>query len=145
MKPRRIVIVVILLAMGLLVGMRFYAQHCHVDIYVSRNAAMPKELAVGLHMEEHGISSTVRIDSPYESAEDKILSLEELSKVRSKLAWSKSTPVLVDAIFIHSTNLVSTRRMTRRFMEECELVKENTEWIIKSGTRTDIQNVKTFK
>ncbi len=145
MKPRRIVLVVILLVLALLVGMRFYAQHCHVDVYVSRNETMPEELTAGLHMQEHGISSIVRIDSPYEKAEDKILSPGEISKIRSKLAWSKSTPILVDAIFIHSTNRVSTRRMTRRFLEECELVKENAEWTIKKGARIDAKNVKVFQ
>ena len=145
MKPRRIVIVVILLAATIIIGMKFYAQHCHVEIYVSRNAPMPTELAAGLHMEEHGISSVVRIDSLYEMATDKVISVEDIRQIRSKLAWSKTMPVLVDAIIIQSTNRVSTRRITRRFLEECELVKENAEWIIKSGTRTDAQNVKTFK
>ena len=145
MKPRRIVIVVILLALALLIGMRFYAQHRHVDVYVSRNAPMPGELAAGLHMEKHGISSVVRIDSPYESAGNKVLSVEEIGRIRSKLAWSKRMPVLVDAIFIHSTNQVSTRRTTSRFMEECELVKENNEWLIRTGKRTDLKNVKVFQ
>jgi len=96
-------------------------------------------------MDEHRIDPVIRIESPYESAEDKIISMEEVAKIRSRFAWSKSTPILVDALIIHSTNRVSTRRTTSRFLEECELVKENDEWLIKSGTRTDLTNVTTIK
>lgn len=96
-------------------------------------------------MTEHKINPVVQIASPYENAQDKVLSPDEIRQIRSKLAWSKSTPILIDALYIHSTNLVSTRRSTRRYLEECQLAKENNEWVIKSGTRTDIQNVKTFE
>ncbi len=145
MKLRIVIIAVVLLAMFVFLGMRLYAQLCHINIYVSRNVPMPAELAAGLHMKEHGISETVRIDSPYDRAENKMLSLQEIGQIRSKLAWSKSAPILIDSLFILSSNHVATRRQTSRFIEECDIVKENNEWVIKSGTRTDVNAVKVFQ
>lgn len=142
---KRILLFVLLPGALLYVGGKFYAQYHHVDVFVSRLAPMPKELAAGLHMKEHGISSTVQIDSPYETAENKVLSPEEIRRIRFKLAWSTKMPVFVDALYIQSSNQVASRRTTRRFVEECEIIKENGEWRIKRGTRTEIQPHNTFQ
>lgn len=89
MKLRIVIIAVVLLAMFVLPGMRWYAQLCHINIYVSRNAPMPAELAAGLHIKEHGISETARIDSPCDRAENKMRSLQKIAQIRSKLAWNQ--------------------------------------------------------
>ena len=143
MKPRRIFLYVILPAMVIYFGMRFYVQYRPVNVLVSRTEQMPVELANGLHMEEHKISPIIQIESPYESTKDKMLSMEEIRTIRAKLAWSKTMPVVVDLLIIRSTNQVQTRRFTRRFIEECELVKVGSEWSIKSGTRTEVKSVAT--
>ena len=144
-KGQHVILFVILPAFMIFIGMRFYAQYHHIDIYVSRNAPMPAELAAGLHMEEHKINPIVRIESSYEQAEDKVLSLDDIRQIRSKLAWGKSMPILIDSLTIESTNQVFTRRTTRHFIEECKLVKESAGWSIKNGTRTDIQPAPTQK
>lgn len=102
---------------------------------------MPAELAGGLHMEEHKISPIIKIESLYENSEDKPLSLEEIKKVRTKLAWGMQIPMNADSIIIMDTNRVVARRLTRRFMEECELVKENSEWSFTSHNRTEVKTV----
>jgi hypothetical protein len=142
---QRIAWSLILLGLATLLSMKFYAQHRRIDIFVSRTAPMPDELAAGLHMKEHGIDPIVTIESPYANAEDKVISMAEIGKIRSSLAWSVRTPVLVDALIIHSTNRVSTRRTTPRHLEECEMVKEGNEWVIKSATRTDLPTKSTVK
>ncbi len=139
MKPRRIILYVILPAMLVYFGMKFYVQYKPVKVFVSRTTQMPTGLAGGWHMEEHKISPIIKVESPYESAEDKILSPAEIRRVRAKLAWGMKMPIVVDSIIIQSTNRVITRRFTRRFMEECELIKENSDWSIKSGMRTEIR------
>jgi hypothetical protein len=144
-KAQRIAWALIILGLVTLFGMKLYAQHRRIEIFVSRTAPMPKELAAGLHMQEHGISSSVTIESPYAQAEDQIISMEEIGKIRSSLVWSTRTPILVDALVIHSTNHVSTRRTTARHLEECEIMKEGNEWVVKSATRTDLPNTPTVK
>lgn len=142
---QRIAWSLILLGLATLLGAKFYAQHRHIEIFVSRTAPMPDELAAGLHMKEHGIDPNVTIESPYAKAEDKIIPMEEIGKIRSSLAWSVTTPILIDALIIHSPNHVSTRRNTPRYLEECEVVKAGKEWVIKSGTRTDLAKTSTVK
>lgn len=144
-KAQRIAWALIFLGLVILFGMKFYAQHRRIAIFVSRTAPMPEELAAGLHMREHGINSVVTIESTYAQAEDKVISMEEIGKIRSSLAWSTRTPILVDALVIHSTNRVSTRRTTARYLEECEIVKEDNKWVVKSGTRTGLPNIPTVK
>jgi hypothetical protein len=97
------------------------------------------------HTEEHRINPVVRIESLYENAEDKIVSMDEVHKIRSFLAWNFSPPILIEALIIHATNHVSTRRATSKFLEEREIFKENDKWAIKSNTRTDIDNIKTYQ
>jgi hypothetical protein len=142
---QRIAWSLILLGLATLLGTKFYAQHRRIEILVSRTAAMPYELAAGLHMKEHGIGPMVTIESSYAKAEDKIISMDEIGKIRSSLAWGVRTPILIDTLIIHSTNRVSTRRTTRRYLEECEVVKEGNEWVIKAGTKTDLPNATRFK
>ena len=142
---QRIAWSLVLLGLVTLLGMKFYAQHRRIEVFVSRTAPMPDELAAGLHMKEHGIDPIVTIESPYAKAEDKIISTEEIGKIRSSLAWSVRTPILIDALIIHSTNRVSIRHTTPRYLEECEVVKEGNEWVIKSGTRTDLPTTSTVK
>src|ERR1041385_546970 len=97
---RRIVLYVLLPALALYLGLRLFAQYRHVDVYVSRQAPMPAELAAGLHMEEHRIDPTVTIESPYDSAPEKILTPAEIRKLRSAIAWSSAMPAFIDSLSI---------------------------------------------
>ncbi len=137
MKPRRIILYVILPALILYLGMRFYAQYRHIEIYVSRVAAMPAEL--GLHMEEHKIDPLVTIESPYDSVEGKKLSLGEIRRLRSQIAWSKGISPFIDSLTIQTSTRVLARRTTSRVVREYQLVKEGDHWAIKGAARSEIQ------
>jgi hypothetical protein len=140
---KRIGLYVLLPSVLLYVGLRFYAQFRHVDVYVGRMAPMPAELAAGLHMADHRINSNVRIDSPYDSASETILSPQEIRRLRRALAWSRATPPLIDSLIILSPTNVEARRITKRFMSEYQLVKHEDRWIIKSAKRTGVQHFPT--
>jgi hypothetical protein len=99
---------------------------------------MPAELAAGLHMEEHKINPAVTIESPYESAPEKILSEAELRRVRSAIAWNSQIPAFIDSLSIESPTRVLARRATRRVMLEYQLVKRGRRWTIESATRNEI-------
>src|SRR6478736_1230777 len=122
MKPRRIVLFVILPALLVYLGMKLYVQYKPIKLYVSRVSQMPAELAEDLHMEEHKISSKIRIESLYENSDDKPLSLDEIRRVRAKLAWGLQVPIFPDSIITMNTNRVVARRMTKRIMEDCEII-----------------------
>jgi hypothetical protein len=145
MKVRRIIVFVTLSALVLYVGMRFYAQYRPIKIYVSRVAPMPAELASGLHMEEHKIDPMVTIESPYEGAKDKILSMGEIQQIRSQIAWGKSIPPFFDSLTIQSSNKVLIRRTKNDKMDEYQLVKEDDRWVIDSSTRTTVDIFKPNK
>lgn len=83
---KRIMFYVLLPAALVYLGLRFYAQFRHVDVFVGRVAPMPVELAAGLHMQQHKIDPTVRIESPYDSATDKILTPNEIRHLRTSIA-----------------------------------------------------------
>jgi hypothetical protein len=138
MKTRRIIVFVTLSAFVLYVGMRFYAQFRPIKIYVSRVEPMPAELASGLHMEEHKIDPMVTIESPYESAKDKILSMDEIRQIRSQIAWSKSISPLFDSLTIQGSNKVLIRRMNSNKMDEYQLVKEGDRWVVEGSTHTTV-------
>src|SRR5262245_45876885 len=95
---KRLTLYVILPAAVVLFGLKFYAQYRHVDVFVSRSAPMPAELATGLHMEEHRISPTVRIESPYDRASEKILSPAEIRHLRKVIAWNNAMPAFIDSL-----------------------------------------------
>ena len=136
---RSILLYVILSACVIYFGLHFYAQYRHVDVYVMRSAPMPPELASGLQVEEHKIDPTVTIESPYETATDKILSPAELGRVRSAIAWNSETPTaFIDSLSIQSPTRVLARRTTRRTMLEYQLVKRGNRWRIESATRSEI-------
>jgi hypothetical protein len=145
MKPRRIILYVILPALILYLGMRFYARYRHINIYVSRVAAMPAELAAGLHMEEHKIDPRVTIESPYDSVEDRKLSLDEIRRLRSQIAWSMGISPFIDSLTIQTPTRVLARRTTSQVVREYQLVKEGDHWVIESEARTEIQTVPTKK
>jgi hypothetical protein len=92
-RKTRIGITFAVVASGALLylGLRFYAQFRHVDVYVDRVATMPAELESGLHMEEHKIDPMVRIESPYDRAPDKVLSADEIRRVRLALAGAAAS------------------------------------------------------
>lgn len=138
MKPRKILAYVILAVMLVYFGVKLYVQYKPVKIYVSRISQMPTELAEGLHMEEHKISSKVRIESLYENSDDKPLPLEEIRRVRARFAWGLQFPFFPNSIVIMNTNRVVARRMTDRFMEECELINTDSEWVVKSRMWTRV-------
>lgn len=142
-KAQYAVWIFILLGLGFLFGMKFYAEYRPIKIYVSRTAQMPAELSSQLHMEEHQINPVIAIESLYQNAEDKILSMDEVRKIRSFLAWKFSPPILIEDLVIHSTNRVSTRRTTSKFLEEREIYKEDNQWVIKLNTRSDLENTRT--
>jgi len=122
------------------VSMRIYSQHRPIKIYVARRAPMPAELASGLHMKEHGINSAVTIESSYEDSEDKILSLDEINRVRSQIVWNPHIPLFYDSLTIQSSNSVLIRRTTKSVMRECELAKSGDRWRIESSTESTIMN-----
>lgn len=134
----RIVFYLLVPAMVCYVGLRLFAQYRHVDVYVSRLAPMPAELASRLHMEEHGIDRTVTIESPYDSATDKMLTIAEIRRLRSAIAWSSAMPAFIDSLSIQSPTNVLARRTTRRFMLEYQLFKRGDRWLIESATRSPL-------
>ena len=135
---KRVVLFVLPPASAFYLGLRLFAQCRHVDVYVSRQAPMPAELAAGLHVEEHKIGRTVTIESPYESATDKIMSAAEISRLRSAMAWSKGMPVFIDSLRIQSPTCVLARRTTSRVMLEYQLAKHGDQWVIESATRSEL-------
>ena len=123
---KRIVLFVLLPALAFYFGLRLFAQYRHVDVYVSRQAPMPAELAAGLHVEEHKIDRTVTIESPYDSATDKILTTAEIRRLRSAIAWSKASyprvMVLPDsAAFEIAEQFLQTRAFDSalRWVDDC--------------------------
>src|SRR5579871_999632 len=139
MKIQRITFAVILVALVVLVGLKFYAQYRHINIFVGKMAPMPEELASGLHMAEHKIKSTVRIESPYDTAEEKILSMDEIRKIRSDLVWHSGIPPFIDSLIIQNPTNVIARRISGRAMNEYQLVKANDRWVVAEGTRSAVQ------
>jgi hypothetical protein len=137
---RGIVLYVVLPGLMLYFGMRLFAQYRHVDVYVSRAALMPVELSSKLHMEEHKIDPRVIIETPYDRAEDKILPMDEIQRIRSQIAWSKAMPAFIDSLTIQSTNRVLARRTTRRVMLEYQLIRRGDRWWIEDATRLNIRN-----
>jgi hypothetical protein len=135
---KRIVFYVLLPALVVYLGLRLFAQYRHVDVYVSRQAPMPAELASGLHVEEHRIDRTVTIESPYDSATDKILTMAEIGQLRSSIAWSRAMPAFIDSLSIQSPTRVLARRTTRRVILEYQLVRRGDQWLIGSATRNEI-------
>jgi hypothetical protein len=135
---KRITFYVILPAALVYFGLRFYAQFRHVDVFVGRVAPMPAELAAGLHMEEHKIDPIVRIESPYDSAADKILSPEEIHRLRTSIAWSSAMPAFIDSLTILSASNVVARQNGKSYMREYQLAKEGDHWVIVSMKRSQV-------
>lgn len=136
---KNILLYVMLPACVVYFGLHLYAQYRHVDVYVVRTAPMPANLASGLQVENHKIDSMVVIESPYETATDKILSPAEIGGVRSAMAWNSEMPTaFIDSLSIQSPTLVLARRTTRRTMLEYQLVKRGNRWSIESATRSEI-------
>jgi|SRR6185436_19874762 hypothetical protein len=138
MKPKHIVLWIILPALTVLVGMKFYTQYRHIEINVMRQAPMPALLSNTLHMAEHGIDPVVMIETPYVTAEEKILSMSEIRGIRSRLTWHTTMPVIIDSLTIRSTNSVLARRSTKRMLTEYRLVKTDGEWTIQSANRSQV-------
>jgi len=131
---KRILLYLILPACVAYFGLRLYAQYRHINIYVSRNAPMPVELAEGLHIEKHKISPIVTVESPYESATDKILTEEEIKRLRRIIAWSRGMPPFIDTLVIESPTRVVARRETSRMFAEYHLAKRGKRWILQAST-----------
>jgi len=138
LAQKRLVLYVLLPAIGLYVGLRFWAQFRHVDVYVRREAPMPEELRTNLHMEEHKIHQTVIIESPYDSAANKILVPEEILRIRSAIAWSRDMSPFIDSLSIESPTNVLARRFGRRFLTEYHLMKRNNRWRVENATRSEV-------
>jgi hypothetical protein len=136
---KKILLCVVLPSLALYLGLRLYAQYCHVDLYVARIAPMPQELASGLHMEEHRIDPMVTIETPYATAEDKVLPLDEIRRLRSQIAWSHAMPSLIDSLTIQSPTRVLARRTTKRVMLEYQLTKRGDKWGIQGVKRSELQ------
>jgi len=115
-------------------GLRLYAQYRPINIYVSRKAPMPAELAEGLHIEKHKISPVVTVESPYESAPDKILTEAEIKRLRRIVAWSRGMPPFIDTLVIESPTRVVARRETSRVFAEYHLAKRDKRWILQGST-----------
>jgi len=133
-----ITLYVIMPAAVIYVGLRFYAQFRHVDVYVSRLAPMPVELASGLHMEEHKIAPIVRIESPYDSAAEKPLPPEEIRRLRRVIAWTSSMPAFIDSLTILNPSDVVARLTSKSVMRENRLIKDGNRWMIVRATRQQV-------
>ncbi len=118
--------------------MKFYAQYRHIDLYVIRTASMPTELSEKLHIEVHKIEPMVKIESPYENAADKVISIEEIRRIRSQIVWGGLIPPLIDSLTVQSPTGVLARRITSRLLIEYQLAKEGDQWVIKSVERGNI-------
>jgi hypothetical protein len=135
---KRLLLFVLLPALVCYLGLRLFAQYRHVDVFVSRVAPMPEELAAGLHIEEHRVDRTVAIESPYDSVTNRMLTAAEIRRLRSAIAWSGAMPAFIDSLTIQSPSRVLARRTTRRVMLEYQLVRRGERWLIESATRTEI-------
>ncbi len=135
---KRITLYVILPAAVLYIALRFYAQFRHIDVFVARLAPMPAELAAGLHMEEHKIDPTVRIDSPYDPATDKILPPDEIRRLRTTIAWSSTMSPFIDSLTILGPSNVLARQTGSKYMREYEFEKQGGHWVIVSATRSPV-------
>ena len=136
---KRILLYVILPACVFYLGLRLYAQYRYADLYVSSTAPMPKELSSGLHRQERGIDRMVTRETPYDHAEDKKLPLEEITRLRSQIAWTRAMPPFIDSLTIQSPTGVLGRRTTRHVMMEYQIVKRDERWLIESMIRSEIQ------
>jgi hypothetical protein len=129
----------LLAVLALYVGLRLFALHRPIEVYVRRVAPMPVELASELHVEEHKIDRMVTIDSPYDQAAEKPLSQQEIKRLRSQVVWSSWMPPFFDSLVIVTPTNVVAQRMTRRVMREYHLVKKADRWRIQSSRQSQIQ------
>lgn len=137
---RRVILFLILSAAAVWVGLRFYAQFRHMDVYVSSDEPIPAELAAGLHMAEHKIRPMVRIESPYDSADpgERVLGPEEIGKLRRALAWSSTKPAFVDALIILSPTNAVARQINKASIREYQLIKRGGKWEIEGMTSQEV-------
>jgi len=136
---KRIVFYVLLPALVFYVGMRLFAQYRHVDVYVSRATQMPAELAAGLPIEELRIDRMVTIESPYDSAPEKILTPAEIRRLRAAIAWRRGMPTFIDSLTIQSPTRVVARRSTSRVMLEYQLIRRGDRWLIERAPRSEVR------
>jgi hypothetical protein len=80
----------------------------------------------------------VRIESPYDSATDKILSPEEILRLRTSIAWSGTMPAFIDSLTILSASNVVVRQNGKSYMREYQLAKEGDHWVIVSMKRSQV-------
>jgi hypothetical protein len=131
---KRITLWVILPAALVYFGLRFYAQFRHVDVFVSRIAPMPPEIAAAF--EKPKIDRTITIESPYESVADKILTPAEIRRLRSTIAWTGAMPPFFDSLTIQSSNRASARRITSRVILEYQFARHGDRWLMEGATRS---------
>jgi hypothetical protein len=131
---KRILFYVVVPAMVLYVGLRLYAQYGPVPVYVSHEVLVAAKGAAGLDVDKN---DRRLIQYPYESATNKVLSVEELRRVRATLARG-SKPVFVDLLVILDAEHVIAARYTKRAMIKYELSKVKGEWRIE--TRSVVQH-----
>ncbi len=138
---KRILIYIVLLALGVYFGLRLFAQYRHVPVYVTRVAPTPTDLATKLHREEHKISPMISIETPYENAEEKKLTPAEIGRLRSCIAWSRALPPFIDALTIETPTNVVARRTTKRVIVEYRLAKRGDKWFIEDVNHSPIDRV----
>lgn len=136
---KRIILYLILPALLVVVGLRFYAQFRHVDVFVSRVAPMPSALANGLHMEEHKISPLVRIESPYDRAPDQLVPPGEIHRLRSAIAWGSSLPLFIDSLTILSPTNALGRQNNKTSIKEYQIAKRAGRWRVEGVTRRQVR------
>lgn len=131
---KRIMLCVLLPALLFYLGLRFYAQFRHVDVFVSRLAPMPVEIAAAF--EKHTTDRTITLESPYDSVTNKILPPEEIRRLRSAIAWNGAMPPFFDSLTIHTPTHVSARRITSRVILKYQFVRQGDRWLMESATRS---------
>jgi hypothetical protein len=139
LKPKHIVLGVIIPAIAVLVGMKLYLQYRPISLYVMRTAPLPASLSNALHTVEHKIESDVTIASPYATAQEKILPLSEIRKIRQHLTWNAMLPVVINSLTIQSSNRVIAEHSNKRKMCEYQLVKIGDKWRVQNVTHSVLQ------
>ena len=129
----------VILASAVYLGIKVYALNRPVKIYVGRLELLSPSLSTNLHMKEHGIHPVIRIESPYEQAEDKMLAPDEIRQLRRQIVWNNLTPTFFffDSLTIQDSNHVIVRRM--RHFSEYQLARSGSKWFVTQMEQNPVQ------
>lgn len=124
---RRTFLLLTALAAGYL-GLKLYGQHRAVTVYVQQFRPMPAALAKNLPLKKQRLLPLLMTDVLYAQASHKILSPEEIARVRAALAWSGPGLNWVDTIHIQSPAIVWAEKKSGLDQGRIYLIKYETGW-----------------